>query len=151
MAGHFKKRRGASGPNKNEEKVQRGKSDEVRTFGMLGARYPFVKHLKIDLTFLDMLGNPLDTKHMSLGPTDAANFKVACPGRCGRGSFEFGVKIADSVAARLPVVEASGKCSEPMYPGSAEACGCQAKCRLEFDYVPVPPPSPAPAPSESPS
>lgn len=145
MAGHFKKRKGYQGPNKNEQKVTRGKNadNQARVYGVLGAKFPLLKRLKIGLTFLNAQQQMLDQQTMSLGPTDAAVFTVPCPGRCGRGSFDFGGKIAETVGAGLLLSESSAKCPESLYAGSPETCGCEIKCRMEADYLPAPAPTPA--------
>jgi len=139
MAGYFKKRR-VAGPSKNEEKVLRGQSEErqARMAGTLSSRFPTVKRLRVDLKFLDARQQPLDEKHLDLKPGDAAIFTVPCPGRCGRGSFDFSKKAAETVEARLPASDSSAKCQEPLYAGSAEVCGWEARCRMEIEYLPLP-------------
>lgn len=140
MAGFFKKRKVAHGPNKNEQKVMRGRraEDEARQAGVLGARFPFLKNLRIHLVFLDANQRMIDEKRLALRSTDAAIFSVSCPGRCGQGTFDFSGKVAEAVDRRLPVSECGAKCGEPLYAGSAETCGLQIKCRLELDYLPAP-------------
>lgn len=139
MAGYFKKRRGSQGPNKNEQKVARARSAEnqARLGGMVREKFPRVRRLRISLTFLDARQEVLDEKALVFGPSEAATFTVACPGRCGIGSFDFGGKIADAVGAGLPVSEGSAKCPEALYAGAAEACGCEVRCRMEIDYFPA--------------
>lgn len=136
MTTYYKKRRGPQGPNKNEEKVQRGKSAEnqARLAGALGSRFPSVKRLTVRLRFLDAKGNLLEEKTIALSPPDAAVFKTPCPGRCGQGSFDFEEKVGQSVAAKLPLSECSAQCPEPLYGTGSETCGCELRCRLELEY-----------------
>lgn len=138
MAGYFKKRRTRQGPNKNEQKVLRAKSEELRakSGGVVGARFPAVKQLRVQLEFLDARQQVLDEKTLDLGPSDATAFMAPCPGRCGRGSFDFSSRIAEAVDRRLPAAELSEACREPLFAGSPEACGCQARCRVEIEYRP---------------
>ena len=138
MPNYFKKRR-AQGPSKNEQKVMRAKDAEnqARSAGILGEKFPSVRQLNIRLVFTDSKQHVIDEKTLSFGPSEACLFTIPCPGRCGAGSFNFAGKVQDTVLAALAVSEASGKCSEPLYAGSPEACGCQAKCQLEIDYFPV--------------
>jgi hypothetical protein len=138
MAGYFKKRRGSQGPSKNEEKLIRAKRNEnaARLAGVLRSRFPAIQRLRIHLTFLDGQ-RVLDEKDLSLGPLEAAVFSVPCPGRCGRGVFDFGSKIAETVNAMLPLSESSAKCSALLYAASPVPCGCEIRCRMEIDYFPV--------------
>lgn len=139
MPGYFKKRRHAQGPNKNEEKVLRAQSEEnrARMAGTLSARFPSVKSLRVHLTFLDARQQVLEEKDMELGRSDAAIFVIPCPGRCGQGSFDFTKKLAENIEGRLDVSESGAKCAEPLYAGSAEACGCEIRCRVKIDYLPA--------------
>jgi len=147
MPGYFKKRRGPQGPNKNEEKVIRAREAEgaARLAGTIGSKFPSVKSLKVGLTFLGAHGQKLDEKTMTLGPDAPLLFTVPCPGMCGRGSFNFGTKIAETVEAALPFSESGAKCPEPLYAGSADACGCEVRCRMDVDYFPAPPAEKLPA------
>ena len=149
MARYFKKRRKNSGPNKNEEKVQRAADAHSResSGGVLGARFPFVKHLKITLRFLTAQQQLLEEKVLDLKPTDPYRFDMSCPGRCGSGHFDFSAAVANAVNRRQPVVESGGVCPDPLFAGSSQTCGCQAKCRIELDFLPLPaaPAEPDPA------
>ncbi len=140
MAGFFKKRKVAHGPNKNEQKVMRGRraEDEARQAGAMGARFPFLKALRIHLEFLDANGQVIDEKKIALRPTDAAIFSVGCPGRCGQGTFDFSGKVIEAVDRRLPASQCGAKCAEPIYAGAAETCGVQIKCRMELEFLPAP-------------
>lgn len=137
MAGYFKRRRGSQGPSKNEEKVLRAKKEEsrARMAGTISSRFPAVRSLRVHLTFLDARQQALDEKRWDLRPSDAAIFTVACPGRCGRGSFDFGEKIAEAVDGRQAVSDSAVKCPESLFGGSPEACGWEVRCRLEIDYA----------------
>jgi len=142
MATYFKKRKKGSGPNKNEQKVMRGN----QTRSPLSSRFPTVKRLQFNLVFLDGQQNILDEKKLSLSPSDPCPQSESCPGRCGKGSFDFSAKIAAAVASAAPVIESSDKCAQALYANSPDVCGCEAKCRMEFDYFPAPPAPAVPAP-----
>lgn len=147
----FFKRRGPSGPNKNEQKVQRGREAERRNRmgGGLGERYPTVERLSVGLEFTGPQGQSLERKTWTFGPSDACDLAAPCPGRCGEGKFDLAGKIGAVIEARQPLAEASGKCQQPLYSGSTEVCGCQLKCRIEVRYLPepaaAPPAGPQPA------
>ena len=139
MPAYFKKRRSSQGPNKNEEKVMRARDAQNQALqaGALKEKFPTLKHLKIHLIFLDANQHVLDEKKLIFGPSDAAVFTVPCPGRCGRGSFDFGGKIAETVNAGLLFSESNAKCLESLYMASPETCGCEIRCRMEMDYLPA--------------
>ena len=138
MAGFFKKRRGRSGPNKNEKKVRRAHeaANADRAAGLVGVRYPGIERLSVQLVFLDSRQNVLAQETRTFDSRDACNFSVNCPGRCGVGSFDLAAKIDLVVAAKETLSESSGKCQKPLYLGSPEACGCELKCKLEISYFP---------------
>lgn len=141
----YKKKRLNKGPNKNEAKAARSQraEDQLRIAGVVGARLPGVKRVNLKVTFLDARKNTLDDKAMNLGPTDPAVFTAPCPGRCGKGVFDFSRKLSDLAAAAVPAADFSISCAEPLYtePGP---CGCEAACRVELEYYPVAPKPPAP-------
>ena len=141
---YYKKRRAHQGPNKNEEKVLRAQQAEsqARRAGVLGAKFPFVKSLKMTMTFLDARQNPLDEKSVSLQPNSVAIFSASCPGRCGKGNFDLTAALDQAVTARQPNAEFSLKCPEPLYAGASEACAVELRVRLELDYLPLPVPAP---------
>lgn len=143
MAGHFKKRRGPQGPNKNEQKVLRARDaeDQARREGLLGARFPSLKQLRIRLTFLDAKQRVLEERALSFAPSDAARFSAPCPGRCGRGAFDFAGKVAETIGTGLASSDSGAVCAEPLYAGSPEKCGCEVRCRMELDYLPAPDPA----------
>ena len=144
MAGYFKKRKGPQGPNKNEEKVLRAQKAEsqARLTQALGARFPSLKRLKIQLTLLDHRQNVLEEKTLNLGPLDRPVFTQDCPGRCGHGVFDFGAKMAALAAAATPLYEGAVKCQEPLYAGASETCGCELRCRAELEFAPAEAPAP---------
>lgn len=104
---------------------------------VLGARFPSIKRLKLHLVFLDARQNVIDEKTLMLGPSDAAVFTVSCPGRCGKGTFNFAGKLEEAAGAGLAFCEASAKCPESLYASSIESCGCEIKCRMDIDYFPA--------------
>lgn len=137
MAGYFKKRR-VAGPSKNEQKVQRVREAEARerSKGRLGDAFPQVERLTVRTEILSPQGAQLaepETKVYKTG--DRADFAVACPGRCGQGSFNLEGKIQSVIESNAPSAEASGTCQEPLYAGASEVCGVQLKCRIEVQYA----------------
>ena len=138
MAGYFKKRRKNQGPNKNEEKVQRGVDAQSGGGTNLSSRFPTVKRLKITLQFFTAQQLLLDEKVLELGPTDSCRFDAACPGRCGTGRFDFTEAVSNAVQRRQPVAESGALCQMPLFAGSKETCGCQVKCRMELEFLPPP-------------
>ncbi|MBI5239875.1 MAG: hypothetical protein HY926_05345 [Elusimicrobia bacterium] len=140
MARFFKKRRKNAGPNKNEEKVQRAADALSResSGGVLGARYPFVKRLKITLQFFSPQQTLLDEKVMDIKANDPYRFDADCPGRCGNGHFDFSEAVANAVTRRRNLSESGGVCPQPIFAGASQTCGCQAKCRIEIDFLPLP-------------
>ena len=139
MARHFKKRKGFTGPNKNQEKVMRAEEAErrVRSAGIMGPRFPLVKRLNLHLVFLNSQQHVLDEKRFSLGPLDSCDFKTSCPGRCGVGSFDVDTVIETAVEARQAATESSLKCLESLFAGSPEKCGCELKIKLDIGFVPA--------------
>ena len=139
MARYFKKRKTAGGPNKNEQKVMRGEDSRRGGSGeMMGPRFPFVKEINLRLTFLNAQQRVLEEKTVSFGPMDSCEFTVPCPGRCGRGSFDFTLSIERAVSSRNPQLESSGKCLESLYADSVEKCGCELKYAAVISYLPLP-------------
>src|SRR5262249_40368522 len=105
MPGFIKKRRGPSGPNKNEQKVARAESAEGEGKRIMGQRLHMIKKLKLAIKFLDVRGNMLDEAVRAFTPLDAAKLAADCPGRCGRGKFDFNPVVAGVVEARQNVSE----------------------------------------------
>ncbi len=140
MAQFFKKRRGKGGPSKNEQKVARGReaANRTRMAGTVGQRFPALERLTVKLEFISPQGQTVDTQSRGLGPDDAYEFSVPCPGRCGQGSYDLAAKIQAVIEAREGMSESSGQCRVPTYPGSPEVCGYQLKCRIEATYFPQP-------------
>lgn len=138
VATYYKKKRKNSGPNKNEEKVQRGKEAERlgAASNTLGARFPGVEKLVVTLQFLSSRQADLGSETRAFSPQDPCRFDVACPGPCGVGDFNLIDKIESVIAARLASSEASGQCEEPIFAGSQELCGCRLNCRLTVSYRP---------------
>ncbi|MDD5630020.1 MAG: hypothetical protein PHU21_13210, partial [Elusimicrobia bacterium] len=135
-----------AGPNKNEEKVQRA-ADREASGEVLGIRYPFVKRLKVTLQFFSAQQQLLDEKVMDLKPNDPYKFDAPCPGRCGSGRFDFTEAVDNAVARHRTLSASGGVCPQPLFAGSTQTCGCQAKCRIELDYLPEPAASAGPGPA----
>lgn len=153
MAGFFRKRRGPSGPSKNEQKVMRAAAAErqARSGGTLAERFPTVKRLVVKLELLSPQKQALSEETRSFEAKDICKLAVPCPGRCGNGSFDLAGKIEAVVLAEQPVSEASGLCKKPLYAGAADVCGCELRCKIEIVYLPKPEPAPEPAPEGVPN
>jgi hypothetical protein len=138
MPGFYRKKRRKAGPNKNQEKVQRGREAEAEAHaaGTLATRFPGVRGVKVRITVTSPQGVVLDETDDLIGPNDAFQIGADCPGRCGSGSFDF----AELVAASLTKLEEQGSaemtCAEPLYGGGPEACGSVAKCEFEAEFAP---------------
>jgi hypothetical protein len=138
MPGFYRKKRRKAGPNKNQEKVQRGREAEAEAHaaGTLATRFPGVRGLKIRLTVTSPQGVVLDETEDLIGPNDPFIIEADCPGRCGSGSFDF----AETVAQALTKLEEHGAaeiaCPEHLYGGGPEACGSVAKCEFEAEFAP---------------
>ena len=138
---YFKKRRTGKIISKNEEKAIRASRAEsqLRMAGVLGSRFPLVKRLTMKLAFLDIRKNILEEKTWALGPMDSAVFKTSCPGRCGKGTFDFTAFINATVEATQGEASNSFVCGEMMSAGAADTCGCEARFKLELEYLPAVP------------
>ncbi len=146
MAGFYKKKKRSTGPSKNDEKVQRGR-DAERMSGSgnsLGSRFPTVSSLSLKLVFLSPHGAALGEEDRAFKPNDACDLAAACPGQCGVGDFDLAKKIDAMVANGQPVLEASGKCVQPIYAGAKELCGTELRLRAVAEYKPAPSPTTAP-------
>lgn len=134
----FFKRRAKPGINKNDQKVQRGKeaAGRSRAAGSLGYRYPSVEKLSVFLDFITPQNQSLAQQVRVFKPSDACDFSVPCPGRCGCGSYDLAAKIKTVVEAQEKVSESSGVCQEPLYSGSPDICGLKLQCKIEASYLP---------------
>lgn len=138
MPGFYRKKRRKAGPNKNQEKVQRGREAEAEAHaaGTLTTRFPSVRGVKIRITVTSPQGVVLEESEDLIGPNDPFIIEADCPGRCGSGSFDF----AEVVAASLTKLEEQGSadiaCAEQLYGGGPEACGSVAKVEFEAEFAP---------------
>ncbi len=138
MPGFYRKKRRKVGPNKNQEKVQRGLEAEAEAHaaGTLATRFPSVRGVKVRITVTSPQGVVLDETDALIGPSDPFQIEASCPGRCGSGSFDF----AEIVTQSLTKLEEHGttetSCAEPLYGGGPEACGCLAKCEFQAEFSP---------------
>ncbi len=139
MPGHFKKRRHAPGPSKNEEKIMRARRAENQT--RLGSRHAAVRQLRAELVFLDAHQTELDRKAVTRGPSDAASLSFSCPGLCGRSVFDLEPLLLQNVASRAPSFEVGLKCAAQV-ASSGQPCGCELKGRIDIDYFPAENPAP---------
>jgi hypothetical protein len=137
MAGFFKKRSAAPGPNKNEAKVMRGRESaaQARSTASLASRFPNVSRLSIHLEFVSNHGALLGDETRSFGAQDGCKFVAPCPGQCGVGSFDLNAKIEAVLGSHQSKAEASGTCQEPLYAGSPDLCGTILKCRIDASYI----------------
>jgi hypothetical protein len=138
MPGFYRKKRRKAGPNKNQEKVQRGREAEAEAHaaGTLATRFPAVRGVKIHITVTSPQGVVLDETDDLIGPNDAFQIGADCPGRCGSGSFDFAVLVEQSLTKLEDQGSAETACAEPLYGGGPEACGCIAKCEFEAEFAP---------------
>lgn len=129
-----KKRRAKPGPSKNELKVMRGRQEEMggRSLGQI---LPSVRSLTVTLTFATPQGHLLDESTETLKKDDEVEFVVDCPGRCGAGKFDFSQMIERAATERQSQLEVTAVCSQPLFAGSADACGTSLKCRLGLDFI----------------
>lgn len=138
MADFYRKKRRKAGPNKNQEKVQRGLDAEAQAHaaGTLSSRFPTARALKVRIAITSPQNVVLEQSDRRIGPNDPFQLRVDCPGRCGSGSFDF----AELVGQCLARAEARGlvqtACVQPLYGGGPEACGCAAKCEFEAELAP---------------
>ena len=136
MAGYFKKRKGPSGPNKNEQKVMRSREQQSRGRSTLSSRFSTVRKITVKLDFLSPQQHVLGQEARTFGSDDACDFTVSCPGQCGVGAFNLAAKVEQLVTVRQAACDTGGKCQEPLYAGAASVCGCELKCRIEVEYLP---------------
>jgi hypothetical protein len=139
MAG-FQKRRRKPGPSKNEEKVSRGKEEErlAHPSNRLGNRYASAERLALAFTLIGNHQELLGQETRNFGREDACDFSVECPGLCGGGTFDLGLKVSELVASREPSSEFSLICQGKTYAGNATVCGVTLKCRADASYRPIP-------------
>ncbi|MCX5795216.1 MAG: hypothetical protein NTY77_06975 [Elusimicrobia bacterium] len=135
--------------NKNEEKVQRAEAARNREIAgdTLDARFPSIKDLKLHLQFFGAHNEVLEDSVQTMVPGKSLRSRMDCPGRCGKGCFDFSEVIEQAAKSRQSLSENSVSCPEPLHPGSREVCGCHVEYRLEVEYHPLPEQSP-PTPSE---
>ncbi|MBI5624268.1 MAG: hypothetical protein HY924_10845 [Elusimicrobia bacterium] len=137
---YFKKRRNP-GPSKNELKVQRNEEEDRRTRSgdTLARRFPDVQRLSIRLEIRGPQSQLFSEESRVFNPPDRCNFAVACPGRCGGGTFNLEAKLESVLDSRQTASESSGVCQNPIYAGAAEVCGCRLSCKIEASYKPEDP------------
>ena len=138
MPGFYRKKRRKAGPNKNQEKVQRGREAEAEAHaaGTLMSRFPSVRGVKVKITITSPQGVVLDETDDLIGPNDAFQIAADCPGRCGSGCFDFAEQVAQSLTNLQEQGSAEVACAEQLYGGGPEACGSIAKCEFEAEFAP---------------
>ncbi len=138
MPGFYRKKRRKAGPSKNDEKVQRGRQAEAdaHAAGTLSSRFPAVRGIKFRIAVISPQGVTLEENEDLLGPNDAFQLSVDCPGRCGSGSFDFASAVADALSRGDERGAAEIPCGESLYGGGPEACGCVAKCEFTAEFAP---------------
>ena len=146
MAGFHKKRR-RPGPSKNDEKVSRGKDEERRAHpsNWLGNRFELVQGLAVQFELIGTHSEMLGQETRKFSREDACGFSVPCPGLCGGGTFDLGMKIGEAVAAQQAHAEGDLVCQNKTYSGPATVCGVTLKYRLDLTYraAAAPPSEPA--------
>lgn len=138
MPGFYRKKRRKAGPSKNEEKVRRGREAEAEAHaaGTLSSRFPGVRGVTVRIAVVSPQGVTLEEIEDSIGPDDAFQIAVDCPGRCGSGSFDFAPVVADALSRGDEQGALQIPCGEPLYGGGPEACGCVAKCEFSAELSP---------------
>jgi hypothetical protein len=138
MPGFYRKKRRKAGPNKNQEKVQRGREAdaEASAAGTLATRFPGVRGVKVRITVTSPQGVVLDQSDELIGPNDPFLIEADCPGRCGSGSYDFAELVGQSLTKLEERGAAETACAETLYGGGPEACGCIAKCEYEAEFAP---------------
>lgn len=136
MPGFYRKKRRKAGPSKNDEKVQRARSAEAQELaaGTLSTRFPGARGVSVRITITSPQGVTLAENEDSIGPADAFVISADCPGRCGSGSFDFTLLAAQALTNGDRQGKAEAVCSEPLYGGGPDACGCLAKCTFEAEF-----------------
>ena len=147
MAGFFKRRRVRPGPNKNQQKVLRGRETErlAKSFASLSLRYPSVAKLIVSVSFHSAQQHLLDQQTRTFEPEDSCDFAFPCSGECGTGTFKLGPNIDQLTAARQPFLEVTVKCQDRLYTGPRSVCNCEMKCKIEASYFREEEPQPTPA------
>jgi hypothetical protein len=132
MPGFYRKKRRKTGPSKNEEKVRRGRMAEAEAHaaGTVSSRFPGVAGIAVRIAVISPQGVTLEESEDTLGPDDAFQIGVDCPGRCGSGKFDFAPAVSDALARGDDGGALEIPCGETLYGGGPDACGCVAK--LEF-------------------
>lgn len=138
MPGFYRKRRFKKpGLNKNQMKVQRGLREEQRhtAAGQIGARYPEVTRLRLEIEFLDRGStHSLGGETRELSPEDSSLLEVPCPGGCGGGKFNLTEVVKNAVEALQEHREGRGACQTPSYADPRALCGTELRYRLHVSY-----------------
>lgn len=132
----FPKRRRKPGPSKNEEKVRRQDEAERRASIPLAAAFPRLERLTGELSFVLPPGSVLETKTIDAGREENLNLSFDCPGRCGRGRFHLGPKVAAAIAQNREVLQIADACTERSM--GTDACGCEMRGTLNLRLTPLP-------------
>ena len=139
MAGYFKpKRRRSAGPNKNEQKVMRGRSAEnqARFAALLKDRFPNVQRLTVELNFFTPQEELYEQQTRAFDAQSKCDLAVPCLGRCGgRGSFDLAAKVKSVVDARQERSDGHGVCREPLYAGATDVCGFKLHAKIQVEYA----------------
>jgi hypothetical protein len=141
MPAPFKpRRRGPSGPNKNERKLlRRAQAErEARSAGVLKEKFPSVTSLTLQLTHFNPQQVVYEEKRRSMGPDDACDFLVPCPGRCGgdRGTYDLSKEIRGVVESRRERADGRHVCQEIMNIGTAGTCDFRLDWSVVLAYAP---------------
>jgi hypothetical protein len=141
MPAFFKprRRRGPSGPNKNEQKVLRRAESErgSRSGGSLKDRFPAVESVSLQFKFFNPQQEIYEEGTRKIGSEDPCDFLAPCPGRCGgeRGSFDLTGEM--NTAFELGRERAEGRmvCQETMNISTVGACDFRLEWKTQITYV----------------
>jgi hypothetical protein len=138
MPGFHRKKKRSTGPNKNQQKVQRGREAqaEAQAAGTLSSRFPSIRNIKVHITLISTQGVVLNEIETPIGPNDPFLVSADCPGRCGSGLFDFTLPISQLLSQQQDHGLSESACAEPLYGGGADSCACVAKCEFQAEFIP---------------
>jgi hypothetical protein len=132
----FPKKRRKPGPSKNEEKIRRNENEARLSSIPLSANYPRLESLAGELTFNYPPGNVLDSVKIQASRSQPVTLSFDCPGRCGRGKFHLGPKLAEAMTQNRERLDVAIPCPERSM--GTDACGCELRGVLQLRFVPEP-------------
>lgn len=128
MATFFKKRRrGPSGPNKNEKKVLRRRPE-----ASLRDLCPGATRLEIVFHFESPQGDPYEDIARDFSPGDPCDFSAPCPGRCGNGRFDLTDAARGLFQSGGDRAEERLVCREASHNDPATPCDFRLTCEIRL-------------------